>query len=57
MRAARYFAAIDSHTEGMPTRVITGGVGPVRAPRLELDDAKRAILEEALAALREPVAA
>ena len=27
MRAARYFAAVDSHTEGMPTRVITGGVG------------------------------
>ena len=29
MRAARYFAAVDSHTEGMPTRVITGGVGPI----------------------------
>src|SRR5215207_8427597 len=29
MRAARYFAAVDSHTEGMPTRVITGGVGAV----------------------------
>src|ERR1700751_457239 len=29
MRAARYFAAVDSHTEGMPTRVITGGLGPV----------------------------
>ena len=27
VRAARYFAAVDSHTEGMPTRVITGGVG------------------------------
>ena len=26
-RAARYLAAVDSHTEGMPTRVITGGVG------------------------------
>jgi hypothetical protein len=26
MRAARSFAAVDSHTEGMPTRVITGGV-------------------------------
>jgi proline racemase len=26
VRAARYFAAVDSHTEGMPTRVITGGV-------------------------------
>jgi 4-hydroxy-tetrahydrodipicolinate synthase len=31
--------------------------GPVRAPRLELDDAKRAILEDALAALKAPVAA
>ncbi|GAA4543663.1 proline racemase family protein [Amycolatopsis samaneae] len=27
MRASRYFSAVDSHTEGMPTRVITGGVG------------------------------
>jgi proline racemase len=27
MRANRVFAAVDSHTEGMPTRVITGGVG------------------------------
>ena len=29
MRAGRVFAAVDSHTEGMPTRVITGGVGPI----------------------------
>ena len=29
LRAARYLAAVDSHTEGMPTRVITGGVGPI----------------------------
>ena len=34
---------------------LTGG--PVRAPRLELDDAKRAILDEALAALRAPAPA
>jgi proline racemase len=27
VRASRYFAAVDSHTEGMPTRVITGGLG------------------------------
>jgi proline racemase len=27
--AGRVFAAVDSHTEGMPTRVITGGVGPI----------------------------
>jgi proline racemase len=26
MRSGRYFSAVDSHTEGMPTRVITGGV-------------------------------
>jgi len=29
MRARRYFTAVDSHTEGMPTRVVTGGLGPV----------------------------
>ncbi|GGS45876.1 proline racemase family protein [Actinokineospora fastidiosa] len=29
MRAARYFAAVDSHTEGMPTRVVTGGLGVI----------------------------
>ncbi|MFC4857710.1 proline racemase family protein [Actinophytocola glycyrrhizae] len=29
MRANRVFHAVDSHTEGMPTRVITGGVGVV----------------------------
>ena len=29
MRARRVFSAVDSHTEGMPTRVVTGGVGPV----------------------------
>src|SRR5918999_695458 len=27
MRAQRIFQAVDSHTEGMPTRVVTGGVG------------------------------
>lgn len=27
MRTSRVFHAVDSHTEGMPTRVITGGVG------------------------------
>ena len=27
MRAARVLHAVDSHTEGMPTRVVTGGVG------------------------------
>ena len=29
MIASRVFAAVDSHTEGMPTRVITGGIGPI----------------------------
>src|SRR3954453_4888050 len=27
MRAERVFQRVDSHTEGMPTRVITGGIG------------------------------
>ncbi len=29
MRASRVLAAVDSHTEGMPTRVVTGGVGVI----------------------------
>jgi proline racemase len=29
MRSVRTISAIDSHTEGMPTRVITGGVGVI----------------------------
>lgn len=29
MRATRVFHAVNSHTEGMPTRVITGGVGVI----------------------------
>lgn len=29
MRTSRMFTAVDSHTEGMPTRVITGGVGVI----------------------------
>jgi proline racemase len=29
VRASRVFHAVDSHTEGMPTRVVTGGVGPI----------------------------
>ncbi|SNY47840.1 proline racemase family protein [Paractinoplanes atraurantiacus] len=29
MRASRMFTAVDSHTEGMPTRVVTGGVGTI----------------------------
>jgi proline racemase len=29
MRTSRTVTAVDSHTEGMPTRVVTGGVGPI----------------------------
>lgn len=29
MRTSRVFHSVDSHTEGMPTRVITGGVGVI----------------------------
>ncbi|GAA4098343.1 proline racemase family protein [Actinomadura miaoliensis] len=29
MRSVRSIAAVDSHTEGMPTRVVTGGVAPI----------------------------
>ena len=29
MRTTRVLHAVDSHTEGMPTRVITGGVGVI----------------------------
>ncbi|MEU5883789.1 proline racemase family protein [Spirillospora sp. NPDC047279] len=29
MRSARTLSAVDSHTEGMPTRVVTGGVPPI----------------------------
>ena len=55
MRAARYFAAVDSHTEGMPTRVITGGVGPIPGSTMlerklhfeaELDDLRLLLMRE-----------
>ncbi|MFE9890378.1 proline racemase family protein [Streptomyces scopuliridis] len=29
MRTSRLFSAVDSHTEGMPTRVVTGGIGVI----------------------------
>ncbi|MEU8569243.1 proline racemase family protein [Streptomyces pathocidini] len=29
MRSVRTISVVDSHTEGMPTRVVTGGVGPI----------------------------
>ena len=55
MRAARVFAAVDSHTEGMPTRVITGGVGPLPGATMldrklhfeaEHDDLRRLLMRE-----------
>ncbi len=55
MRAARYSAAVDSHTEGMPTRVVTGGVGPIPGATMlerklhfeaELDDLRLLLMRE-----------
>ena len=55
MRAARYLAAVDSHTEGMPTRVVTGGVGPIPGATMlerklhfeaELDDLRLLLMRE-----------
>ena len=55
MRAARYFAAVDSHTEGMPTRVITGGLGPLPGDSMQerrlyferhLDDLRLLLMRE-----------
>jgi proline racemase len=39
MRTNRVFHAVDSHTEGMPTRVITGGVGVI--PGATMSDRRR----------------
>ncbi|HUA70414.1 MAG TPA: proline racemase family protein [Solirubrobacteraceae bacterium] len=49
MRAANYFSAVDSHTEGMPTRVITGGLGPIPGDSMQ---ARRLYFEEHLDHLR-----
>jgi proline racemase len=55
VRAARYIAAVDSHTEGMPTRVVTGGVGPIPGATMlerklhfeaELDDLRLLLMRE-----------
>jgi proline racemase len=55
MRAARVFAAVDSHTEGMPTRVITGGVGVIPGATMldrklyferEMDDLRLLLMRE-----------
>jgi proline racemase len=49
MRAKRYFAAVDSHTEGMPTRVVTGGLGPIPGDSMQ---ERRLYFEEHLDHLR-----
>ncbi|HZE39473.1 MAG TPA: proline racemase family protein [Stackebrandtia sp.] len=55
MRASRYFSAVDSHTEGMPTRVITGGVGTIPGDTMaerrrhfveRMDDVRRLLVNE-----------
>jgi proline racemase len=55
VRARRVFAAVDSHTEGMPTRVITGGVGPLPGDTMlarkehfeaHLDHVRRLLMQE-----------
>lgn len=43
MRARRVFHAVDSHTEGMPTRVIVGGVGAI--PGETMFDRRRYFIE------------
>jgi proline racemase len=45
MRARRVFHAVDSHTEGMPTRVIVGGVGVL--PGATMDERRRHVMTEA----------
>ncbi|MGC0367511.1 proline racemase [Rhodococcus sp. 27YEA15] len=43
MRSNRVFHAVDSHTEGMPTRVVTGGVGTI--PGATMFDRRRYFIE------------
>jgi proline racemase len=50
MRAERVITAVDSHTEGMPTRVVTGGIGEI--PGATMND-KRLYFMEHLDHLRE----
>jgi proline racemase len=44
MRTRRIFHAVDSHTEGMPTRVITGGVGVI--PGATMAERRRRFMAE-----------
>jgi proline racemase len=55
MRASRYFAAVDSHTEGMPTRVVTAGLAPIPGETMQerrvyfernLDDLRLMLMRE-----------
>ena len=43
MRSKRMFTAVDSHTEGMPTRVITGGMGVI--PGATMNDKRLYFME------------
>ncbi|WP_314173915.1 proline racemase family protein [Streptomyces winkii] len=43
MRSVRSLSAVDSHTEGMPTRVVTGGVPPI--PGETMADRRRYAVE------------
>ena len=43
MRSNRMFTAVDSHTEGMPTRVITGGMGVI--PGATMNDKRLYFIE------------
>ncbi|MDJ1134935.1 proline racemase family protein [Streptomyces iconiensis] len=55
MRSIRTLSAVDSHTEGMPTRVVTGGVAPIPGATMaerrvyamrELDTLRRFLVDE-----------
>src|SRR5215470_16687846 len=55
MRSTRVFHAVDSHTEGMPTRVVTGGIGTIPGATMfdkrryfvdNLDDIRRLLMNE-----------
>lgn len=43
MRSSRMLTAVDSHTEGMPTRVITGGIGVI--PGATMNDKRLYFME------------
>ncbi|MCM4084624.1 proline racemase family protein [Paractinoplanes hotanensis] len=55
MRASRMFTAVDSHTEGMPTRVVTAGLGTIPGATMNerrlhfiehLDDVRKLLMNE-----------